>query len=139
MMENQLKQMLEMVEQFNDAFGIKYAKRIDTLLTEYEYNDYCLRYGLMEEENGEYLTAINEDNFTEVCDAVGDMLFILLGTILKHGLQDKIFDIVKEIHRSNMTKLDENGKPVIREDGKIIKGANYQAPQLDKIIYTKKP
>lgn len=138
-MENQFKQMLEMVEQFNDAFGIKYAKRIDTLLTEYEYNDYCLRYGLMEEENGEYMTAINEDNFTEVADALGDQLYILCGTILRHGLQSKIFEIFAEIHRSNMSKLDENGKPIRREDGKIIKGANYQAPRLDEIIYTKKP
>lgn len=136
-MENQLKQMIEMVSEFNDAFGIKYAKRIDTLLTDYEYNEYCLRHSLMEEENNEYMTAINDDNFTEVCDAVGDMVYILLGTILKHGLQDKIFDIVKEIHRSNMTKL-EDGKPVRREDGKIVKGKNYQPPRLDEILYTKK-
>lgn len=135
-MENQLKQMIEMVEEFNQSFGIKYAKRIDTLLTDYEYNEYCLRYGLMCEENEEYLAAINDDNFTEVADAVGDMVYILLGTILRHGLQDHIFDIVKEIHRSNMTKL-ENGKPVRREDGKIIKGANYQPPRLDEIIYKK--
>ena len=137
-MENQLKQMIEMVEEFNQSFGIKYAKRIDTLLTDYEYNDYCLRYGLMQEENEEYLAAINDDNFTEVADAVGDMLYVLIGTVVKHGLQDYLFEIFAEIHRSNMSKLDENGKPIRREDGKIIKGKNYQAPILDEIIYKKK-
>lgn len=133
-MENQLKQMIEMVTEFNQSFGIKYAKRIDTLLTDYEYNDYCLRYALMCEENEEYMNAINDDNFTEVADSVGDQLYVLIGTILRHGLQDKIFEIFAEIHRSNMTKL-EDGKPVRREDGKIVKGKNYEEPRLDEILY----
>ena len=67
-------------------------------------------------------------------DALGDKLYILCGTIIEHNLQDKIEDIFNEIHRSNMSKLDSNGNPVFREDGKIIKGENYFPPNLKDLI-----
>ena len=62
------------------------------------------------------------------------MLYILCGTILKHGLQDKIQDIFQEIQRSNMSKLDINGKPIYREDGKILKSEMYFKPNIKEIL-----
>jgi predicted HAD superfamily Cof-like phosphohydrolase len=59
---------------------------------------------------------------------------IIYGTILKHGLQDKIEDVFNEIHRSNMSKLGADGKPILREDGKILKGPGYFRPDLSKFI-----
>ncbi|HBK83253.1 MAG TPA: hypothetical protein DDZ41_06600, partial [Flavobacterium sp.] len=62
----------------------------------------------------------NKD-LVEIADALGDMLYILCGTILEHGLQHKIEAIFDEIQRSNMRNLDENGKQIYSEDGKVMK------------------
>ena len=70
----------------------------------------------------------------EIADALGDMLYILCGTILKHGLQDKIADVFVEIQRSNMSKLDKNGKPIYREDGKVMKSELYFKPDIKSIL-----
>ena len=88
----------------------------------------------MKEENEEYLIAVQNNDLTEIADALGDMLYILCGTIIEHGLQDKIEAVFEEIQRSNMSKLDENGKPVYREDGKVMKGSNYFKPDFSKIL-----
>ena len=70
----------------------------------------------------------------EVADALGDMMYILFGTIMKHGMQHKIVEVFEEIQRSNMSKLGEDGKPIYREDGKILKGPNYFKPNLRSIL-----
>jgi predicted HAD superfamily Cof-like phosphohydrolase len=62
------------------------------------------------------------------------MLYILCGTIIEHGMQDKIEDVFNEIHRSNMSKLGEDGNPIYREDGKVLKGVNYFKPHIKKIL-----
>ena len=89
---------------------------------------------LMQEENLEYLEAAKNKDIVEVADALGDILYILCGTILTHGLQHKIVEVFNEIQRSNMSKLDINGKPVFREDGKILKGPNYFKPNIKEIL-----
>ena len=83
-----------------------------------------LRYKLMREENEEYLEAASDNDLVEVADALGDMLYILCGTIIEHGLQYKIEEVFEEIQRSNMSKLGEDGEPIYREDGKVLKGPN---------------
>ena len=93
-----------------------------------------LRYNLMKEENEEYLQAAQDNDLIEIGDALGDMLYILCGTIIAHGFQDKMEAIFEEIQRSNMSKLDTDGKPIYREDGKVMKGPNYFKPDLEKII-----
>ena len=62
------------------------------------------------------------------------MLYILCGTIISHGLQNKIEEIFQEIQSSNMSKLGDNGKPIYREDGKVLKGPNYFKPDIRKIL-----
>ena len=93
-----------------------------------------LRFKLMEEENLEYLKASKENDIVEIADALGDMLYILCGTIISHGLQNKIEEIFQEIQSSNMSKLGDNGKPIYREDGKVLKGPNYFKPDIRKIL-----
>ena len=91
-----------------------------------------LRMKLLEEEYHEYRYAERGNDLVKVADALADMLYIIGGTALEYGIPlDKIF---LEVHRSNMTKLDENGQPVIREDGKIMKGPAYTKPDVAKII-----
>jgi predicted HAD superfamily Cof-like phosphohydrolase len=88
----------------------------------------------MAEENDEYLEACENNSLVEIADALGDQLYILCGTILKHGMQDIIEDVFREIQASNMSKLGEDGKAVMREDGKILKGPGYFKPNLSKFI-----
>ncbi|NBO99565.1 MAG: hypothetical protein EBU90_05490 [Proteobacteria bacterium] len=94
-----------------------------------------LRFLLMKEENEEYMEAASKEDPVEIADALGDMLYILLGTAIEHGMQDYLADVFHEIHRSNMSKMDENGKPILREDGKILKGPNYFRPNIKQILY----
>ena len=87
----------------------------------------------MREENDEYWEACADSNIVEVADALGDMLYILCGTIIEHGMQDKITEVFDEIHRSNMSKI-EDGVVLRRADGKIQKGKNYFKPNIEQIL-----
>jgi predicted HAD superfamily Cof-like phosphohydrolase len=93
-----------------------------------------LRFNLMKEENEEYLEAAQNNDLVEVADALGDMLYILCGTIIEHGMQGKIEEVFNEIQRSNMSKLGDDGKPIYREDGKVLKGPNYFKPNIAQIL-----
>jgi predicted HAD superfamily Cof-like phosphohydrolase len=122
---------IDAVKEFNEAFKINYSKNQKADLDESTIE---LRYRLMQEENDEYLEAARKKDLVEIADALGDKLYILCGTILAHGLQDKIVEVFNEIQRSNMSKLSAEGKPVIREDGKILKGPNYFKPNIKSIL-----
>lgn len=126
-----MKKPLEQVKRFHKAFGLDVS---ETQQASLGLGKNLLRYKLMREENEEYLDAAMQGDLTEVADALGDMLYILCGTIISHGMQHKIEEVFEEIHRSNMSKLGENGKPIYREDGKVLKGPNYFKPQIDKIL-----
>jgi len=133
MNDNKLKlqEVINMVRGFHDAFKIGNENEP---IGQIDKNDYLLRYKLMREENEEYLEAAENGDLVEVADALGDMLYILCGTILKHGLQDKIEEVFEEIQRSNMSKLDENGEPIYREDGKVLKSELYFKPDIKTIL-----
>ncbi len=126
-----LKETIEAVEIFHNAFGIENNYTPTTELTEAEI---LLRYKLMREENEEYLEAAQNGDIVEIADALGDQLYILCGTILKHGLQHKIAEVFQEIQRSNMSKLDADGKPIYREDGKVMKSDLYFKPNIKDIL-----
>ena len=118
------------VHQFHEIFKIGNAET-PTLINE---KDYLLCFNLMKEENEEYLEACQKGDLVEIADALGDQLYILFGSILKHGLQHKIEEVFDEIQRSNMSKLDENGNPIFREDGKILKSNLYFKPNIKEIL-----
>jgi predicted HAD superfamily Cof-like phosphohydrolase len=126
-----LQETLQAVETFHDAFAIPNNYEPTATLSE---SDVMLRYNLMKEENEEYLEAALKGDLVEIADALGDQLYILCGTILRHGLQDKIAEVFREIQRSNMSKLDEDGKPIYREDGKVLKSALYFKPDIGSIL-----
>src|ERR1700741_172635 len=127
---SRLYEKIKSVEEFHDVFKIGNASEI-TLVEE---KDYTLRYNLIKEENEEYLEACKNGDIVEIADALGDQLYILFGTILRHGLQHKIEEVFDEIQRSNMSKLDENGQPIFREDGKIMKSNLYFKPNIKAIL-----
>ena len=124
-----MKKQIEQVKEFNKVFGIEHNNK-PTLISKEEWG---LRDDLMEEELDEYYNACDLGTLTEVADALGDMLYILCGTILAHGMQDKITEVFDEIHRSNMSKI-EDGVVLRREDGKVLKGKNYFKPNIKQIL-----
>lgn len=126
-----LSKMLHGVREFHDAFGIENA---DTPRTDIGQDQIELRHRLMEEENNEYLEAALEGDLTGVADALGDQLYILCGTLLKHGMQDVIADVFDAIQESNMSKLDVNGNPIYREDGKVLKSDLYFPPRIAEVL-----
>lgn len=127
----ELKETIAAVETFHKAFKIEnnYEPTVELSQADIE-----LRYKLMREENEEYLEAAENGDLIEVADALGDMLYILCGTILKHGMQDKIEEVFREIQRSNMSKLDKDGNPIYREDGKVLKSELYFKPDIASIL-----
>jgi len=126
-----MQDKINAVKAFHTAFKIGYR---DTPKAHLGLEKNMLRYKLMREENEEYLEAANADDLVEVADALGDMLYILCGTIIEHGMQHKIEEVFEEIQRSNMSKLDKDGQPIYREDGKVLKSDQYFKPDLAKIL-----
>ena len=125
-----MKKQLDSVAEFHNAFSVRNEK--DPMII--PYNLWNLRADMMQEELDEYKEACKEEKILEVADALADQLYILCGTILAHGMQDIIEDVFNEVHRSNMSKLGIDGKPVLRADGKVLKGPDYFKPDIGKYI-----
>jgi predicted HAD superfamily Cof-like phosphohydrolase len=119
------------VGEFHDVFLIGNRHAPTAVIPEEEA---LLRFNLLKEENEEYLEACKNGDVVEIADALGDLLYITFGTILRHGLQHKIEEVFDEIHRSNMSKLDKDGKPIFREDGKVLKSELYFRPNIKAVL-----
>ena len=126
-----LQEAIDYVQTFHDSFKI-HSTDVPTVEVEDRLID--LRHKLMAEENDEYLEAAKSGDLVEVADALGDMLYILCGTIITHGMQHKIEEVFSEIQRSNMSKLDKDGNPIYREDGKVMKSNLYFKPNIGEIL-----
>ncbi len=121
---------LNKVQDFRKAFDLPIREE-PTLIPKQEAE---LNFKLLNEENLEYLDAVEDNDLVEVYDALIDEFYIWCGKVISHGLQKKIVQGFNEVHESNMSKLDENGKAIKRADGKVMKGENYFKPELSKII-----
>lgn len=118
----------EKVAQFMTTFG----QEVKTSPSFPDQDTIKLRRELIDEELKELDVAIADNDPVEVADALTDLLYVIYGMGHSFGLDlQKCFD---EVHRSNMSKLDEDGKPIYREDGKILKGPSYTPPNLKDII-----
>ena len=125
-----MKKQIEQVKEFHELFDAPMSHR-PMLITEERTN---LRFDLMREENDEYWEACANSNLVEVADALGDMLYIFCVHYYRAWyLQDKITEVFNEIHRSNMSKI-EDGVVLRREDGKVLKGKNYFKPNIKAIL-----
>jgi predicted HAD superfamily Cof-like phosphohydrolase len=118
----------ELVKAFHRAFGAPTADKPTGLDSERA----TLRINLICEELDEYVEAVGKGDLAEVADALADLLYVVYGTSAEHGLP--IDECFAEVHRSNMTKLGEDGKPVRREDGKILKGPRFEPPLLKGLL-----
>ena len=126
-----MQKQIKHVEKFHDTFGIPNEY---TPIAEVSKEIIALRHRLMAEENEEYLEAAQAGDTVEVADALGDMMYILCGTILSHGMQHIIEEVFEEIQASNMSKLGADGKPIYRADGKVMKGPSYFKPNIRAVL-----
>ena len=125
-MQRQLKQ----VEQFNKSFNVV----INEEPTFLDKPTFDLGVRLLKEELQEYIDAHDEGDMVEVGDGLVDILFITIGLVVKHGLQDVVVELFDEVFLSNQSKLDSDGKVIRREDNKILKGESYFKPAIGKIL-----
>lgn len=135
-----MKRHINQVKKFHEAFGIKN----NTEPTNLEFDEVMLRLKLISEETDEYEKAALEGDLVEIADALGDSLYIIFGTILRHGMQDVIVKVFNEIQKSNMSKLDKDGKAIINGEngimdsskpvGKILKSDRFKEPDIKTIL-----
>ncbi len=122
----------EKVREFHKAFGLPALETPQ----EPKENRTHLRLSLIEEELLELyeaIPALANPNLVDVADALTDLLYVVYGMGLEFGIDlDKCFE---EVHNSNMSKLGSDGKPIHREDGKVMKGPNFRAPDLKKVLF----
>jgi hypothetical protein len=117
------------VREFMEAFG---HPVYDTpqLIEDPEWEE--MRVELIREELRELEDAVKERDLVGIADALADLDYVINGMALGCGIN--LPEVGREVHRSNMTKLGEDGKPIYREDGKILKGPNYEAPDIAKVL-----
>lgn len=125
-----MKKQLTAVKAFHEAFDVPILNQAQIPNKERAE----LRIKLLEEELDELKEAVAENDLTETADALVDLQYVLLGTLLEFGMQDKFESCFEEVHRSNMSKLDSNGKAIYREDGKVIKSERYSPPNLKPLL-----
>ncbi len=126
-----MQDAIRKVQQFHEAFGVPVA---DAPAGAIPAELRALRISLMEEELEEYKQASAAGDIVAVADALTDLAYVLFGTYVTHGLQDVADALFDEVQRSNMSKLDENGRPIYREDGKVLKSARFSEPDLGAIL-----
>lgn len=126
-----MKDAIHKVQQFHEAFGVPVA---DRPTADISADLRALRARLLEEELQEYREAAAAGDIVAVADALTDLAYILFGTYVTHGLQDAADALFDEVHRSNMSKLDEHGRPIYRADGKVLKSARFSQPDLKPIL-----
>jgi len=131
-METTENKYIEKVKEFHKVFNHPIGKTLSTPSVDLT----SLRYNLLQEELAEFATALLHKDGEGVLDALVDLQYVLSGTIVAFGLHEVFDASFDEVHASNMSKLGEDGKPIYREDGKILKGPNYFKPDLGKVIKT---
>lgn len=128
-MSNDFETNFEKVENFMRAFGQDVKDQPELA----DFNTAELRLELITEEVQELSTAIDNDDIVEIADALTDILYVVYGAGHAYGIDlDECFNAV---HDSNMSKLGEDGKPIYRADGKVLKGPDYYPPNLEDVIF----
>ena len=117
------------VAEFHTAFNLPMrlvpSTEIDNALAR-------LRVALLEEEVGEFVAASEKGDLVGIADALADIVYVIYGTALTYGID--LDSVLREVHRSNMSKLGSDGKPLIREDGKVLKSGKHFPPDIASVL-----
>lgn len=122
------KHPADLVADFHEAFEIPHLRKPqlpDSARRE-------MRIRILREEFEEYLAAEKDNDLVEIADALADIVYVAMGTALEYGIP--LDRVIEEVHASNMSKLGADGKPIHREDGKVIKGPAYRHPDVQRIL-----
>lgn len=129
------KTTLEQVQEFHETYGLP----VEDEQTTGSEKTKELRINLLQEELDELKEALENDDYVETLDALIDLQYVLDGAFLSFGMHGVKMAAFEEVHRSNMSKLGEDGEPIRREsDGKVMKGPNYFKPNMVQFIKDKK-
>ncbi len=124
-----MKSYFDQVTEFHRAYDLP----APTSPCELQDSRQMLRHNLIQEEFDEYVGAVIRGDLIEIADALADLTYVVVGTAAEHGLT-RFDEIFAEVHRSNMSKLGPNGQPILRPDGKVLKGPDYTPPNLKPLI-----
>lgn len=125
-----MKDLFKKVGEFHKAFKVE-----ENTVFDVSEKAIQLRHDLALEELNETIEAVKNKDVVEALDGLADQLYILVGTARKFGFtSDNLIDAFNEVQLSNMSKLDENGEPIFREDGKVLKGKNYFKPNIKEVL-----
>ena len=126
-----MKDAYRMVAEFHRAFGVD-APDVPCIPSDEVKR---LRHSLIFEEFSEYAQAAYAGDIVKIADALADLAYVVIGTAVAHGLT-RFDEIFSEVHRANLSKLGHDGKPIYRQDGKVLKGGNYSPPDLAPLLRT---
>lgn len=126
-----MKEQLDALVEFHRVFGAHIEEAPTADLPDQVV---ALRVSLIQEELNEYREAAESHDLVAVADALSDLMYVVLGTYVSHGLQDLAEALFAEVHRSNMSKLDESGRVIHRADGKVLKSARWSPPDLPAVL-----
>jgi len=130
--------MIEQIKMVREFHTVMKAYNLDVPQVNLPSNIIALRKKLIEEETKEVFDAVEKKDLVNLLKEYCDLLYVVFGGIVEHGLDHLIEEAFEMVQKSNMSKLGDDGKPVFREDGKLLKGPNYKAPDLTILFEDKK-
>lgn len=133
-MTNRLDGVQALVQEFHDAFALASAS-LPTLDVPADLA--ALRLALIDEEVGELHDAVAAGDLVKIADALADVAYVTYGAALSYGID--LDAVVREVHRANLSKLDADGRPLYREDGKVLKSARYVPPDVAAVLARQAP
>lgn len=127
-MRKQLKQVLKFHQLFHSHIGTVPSKEIPNKVKQ-------TRIRLIKEETKELIHAIESESVASIAKELADVIYVVLGTVISFGLQDKFVSIFDKVHQSNLSKLDRNGTFQLQKSGqKVQKGSSYEPPDIESIL-----
>lgn len=123
------------VHEFHHVFGL--PARREPSVDDVPDDMLRLRHRLLEEEVGEFAEAASRRDLLAMADALADIVYVAYGSAVVVGID--LDDVLAEVHRANMSKLDSRGLPLLREDGKVLKSESYDPPHIDRVLKQQRP
>ena len=121
--------MSDLLLEFHTAFGLP-MRALPTLDIDCVTAE--LRLSLLCEESRELSDAVDRKDLVAIADALADIAYVVYGTAITYGID--LDSVIREVHRSNMSKLDGQGRPILRSDGKVVKSEMYSAPDVNTVL-----
>ena len=131
---DQLSEAMRLVACFHEAFALPRASKPGTDIPAELAK---LRVDLLVEETGEFADATDRRDIVAIADALADIVYVAYGAAVTYGID--LDAALREVHRSNMSKLDDRGRPIYRDDGKVLKSARYTPPDIKSVLSHQPP